>query len=335
MSTEQLISTPMGDVSREDKVIQEMEEADESPLEVEVFDDRPEEDKVPSRVSTEESDVSNEDDLRSVTKSVQKRINKLKYDYHEERRSKESAERMREEAVHYAQHISGENQKLRDLLNRGEKVLIDEVRARAQTEVDSAKEKVKQALDEGESDAIVEAQEALAKASYDVQKATEYQPVTTEVTPQGPQGPQAPQAQRSRPPVRRPDPEAVEWAKNNSWFGSDKEMTAFAYAAHEVAVTEESLSPSSNEYYARIDQKMRERFPEKFDGDSGRTPGSELRTERTPSRPTTVVAPARRNNGSSPTKIQLTRTQVALAKRLGVTPEAYAKQVLELERNNG
>ena len=80
---------------------------------------------------------------------------------------------------------------------------------------------------------------------------------------------------------------------------------------------------------------MRELFPEKFDGDSGDNSGSELRTEGTPSRPASVVAPARRNNGSKPTKIQLTRTQVALAKRLGITPEAYAKQVLELEKNNG
>lgn len=330
MSTEQLLSTPMGSGSREDDIVKEMEAADESPVVVEVMDDRPESDRVSGRVS---SDGDNEDDLRDATKSVQKRINKLKYDYHEERRSKEAAHRMREEAVRYAQSSQEENKRLRELLNRGEKVLIDEVRARAQTEVDAAKEKVRQALEEGESSAIVEAQEALAKASYDSHKADEYTPVTTETSPQAP--PPAPQRQRPVPPVRRPDPKAAEWASRNSWFGQDREMTSFAYAAHETAVKDEGLNPQSDEYYARIDEKMRERFPEKFDGDSGDNPGSELRTEGTPSRPASVVAPARRSNGSKPSKIQLTRTQVALAKRLGITPEAYAKQVLELEKNNG
>ncbi len=328
MSTEQLLSTPMGSGSREDEIIEELESAGESPVEIEISDDRPESDRVSERDATSDS---NEDDIRDATKSVQKRINKLKYDYHEERRAKESADRMREEAVRYAQQTNGENERLRQLLNRGEKVLIDEVRARAQTEVESAKEKARQALEEGESGAIVEAQEALAKASYDSQKADEYMPVTTETSPQAPLPPQ----QRPAPPVRRPDPQAAEWANRNSWFGTDREMTAFAYAVHETAVSQEKLSPTSSEYYARIDEKMRERFPEKFDGNSGGNSGSELRTEGTPSRPASVVAPARRNNGSRPTKIQLTRTQVALAKRLGITPEAYAKQVLELERNNG
>ena len=146
MSTEQLLSTPMGSGSREDDIVKEMEAADESPVEVEIKDDRPESDRVSGR---EVSADDNEDDLRDATKSVQKRINKLKYDYHEERRSKEAADRMREEAVRYAQQTNGENQRLRQLLNRGEKVLIDEVRARTQTEVDSAKEKVRQALEEG------------------------------------------------------------------------------------------------------------------------------------------------------------------------------------------
>lgn len=322
MTTEELRANPMGG-SEEDKVVAELDSADEA-LEVEVSDDRPEGDRVAARDS---GAPGNEEDLRGVTKSVQKRINKLKYDYHEERRSKESAERMREEAVRYAQNAAAENKQLRDLVNRGEKVLIGEVQARAQTEVDAAKGRVKKALEEGESDEIVEAQEALAKASYDAQKSAEYQPVS-----------QAQQAQpvrpAPRPPVRRPDPKAADWQKSNEWFGKDKEMSAHAMVVHEIIVGEEGLNPKSDEYYARIDEKMRERFPEKFEG-SQDLPGSAPRVDGPNLKPTTVVAPARRNNGASPKKVQLTRTQVALAKRLGVTPEAYAKQVLELERSNG
>jgi len=319
MSTEQLTSNPLGG-PEEDKVIAELDSADEN-LEIEVSDDRPEGDRVAAR---DLGASGNEEDLRGLTKSVQKRINKLKYDYHEERRSKESAERMREEAVRFAQTTASENKQLRDLVNRGEKVLIEEVQARAQNDVAAAKERVKQALEEGESGEIVEAQEALTKASYEAQKSAEYKPVA-----------QAQPAQPApRPPVRKPDPKAADWQENNPWFGTDREMSSHAMVVHEILVSEEKMDPKSDEYYARIDEKMRERFPEKFEG-SQDSPGSDLRADGPSPRPTTVVAPARRNNGASPKKVQLTRTQVALAKRLGVTPEAYAKQVLELERSNG
>tara|TARA_R110000824_G_scaffold151635_2_gene322675 strand:- start:1490 stop:2455 length:966 start_codon:yes stop_codon:yes gene_type:complete len=321
MSTEQLTSNPLGG-PEEDKVIAELDSADES-LEVEVRDDRPEGDRVASR----DPSSGNDEDLRGVTKSVQKRINKLKYDYHEERRSKESAERMREEAVRFAQTTANENKQLRDLVNRGEKVLIEEVQARAQTDVDAAKGRVKKALEEGESDEIVEAQEAFTKASYEAQRSAEYKPVS-QVQPAQPAQP-AP-----RPPVRKPDPKASDWQAENAWFGTDREMSSHAMVVHDIIVKEEHLDPQSDEYYARIDEKMRERFPEKFEGSEGSS-RSDLRSDGPSPRPTTVVAAARRNNGAHSMKVQLTRTQVALAKRLGITPEAYAKQVLELERSNG
>ena len=333
MSTEQLIGEPLIDATAEDSVIAELESEDASDLSVEIVDDRPEGDRVAGR---DPSASDHDSEVRGESQSVQKRINKLKYDYHEERRAKESSERLRDEAVSYARQISSENDNLRKLVNQGEKVLIDQVRARTQTDVGAAKDKVRQALEDGDSGAIVEAQEELARASYESQKANDYEPVTDTQTAGRP----APPAQR--PPAPKPDPKAVEWSGNNTWFGSDKEMTAFAYAVHETAVGQEGLNPNSEAYYARIDEKMKERFPEKFeqetqsiDGDTDVVSVSVPRKGGPPSRPTPVVAPARRNNGSVPKKIQLTRTQVALAKRLGVTPEDYARQVLALEKANG
>ena len=114
-------------------------------------------------------------------------------------------------------------------------------------------------------------------------------------------------------------------------------MTSFAYGVHDTLVGQEGLNPSSDAYYRRIDEKMRERFPEKFGGEevTAEVPQGDSRQTGTPRRPSTVVAPATRSNGAGPRKVQLTATQVRLAKRLGVTPEQYARQVLELEKANG
>lgn len=333
MSTEQLIGEPLEDSKAEDDVIAEFADEDGSGLSIEVVDDRMAADR-----QEEGSGYNHESAVRNESKSVQKRINKLKYDFHEERRSKESSERLRDEAVNYAKQVSTENENLRKLVNQGERVLIDQVRARTETDVGAAKTMVRQALEDGDSSAIVDAQEALAKAAYESHKANDYEPVS-----EVPERPRAAPPARRAPAPPRPDAKAVDWSSKNTWFGSDKEMTAFAYAVHETAVGQEGLNPTSEAYYARIDEKMKERFPDKFeqetqsiDGNTDTVSVSTLRKGGNPSRPTTVVAPARRNNGSVPTKIQLTRTQVALAKRLGVTPEDYARQVLALEKaNNG
>jgi len=280
---------------------------------------------------------SNEEELRNISKSVQKRINKLKYDFHEERRRKESATKMQEEAVRYAKNVSDENRQLRELVNRGEQVLIDEVKSRTETDLMAAKKAVEQAHEDGDSSTIADAQELLSKASYDAKKALEYSPVTQSQTSiPDPSVTDSPaQIPAERPPA---DPKALEWSNRNGWFGKDREMTAFAYAVHESIVGEENIDPRSSQYYARIDSKMRERFPEKF----GEVPSVQeeseevvLRPDGALRKPSTVVAPATRNNGANPRKVQLTKTQVALAKRLGVTPEQYAIQVLALEQANG
>ena len=172
-------------------------------------------------------------------------------------------------------------------------------------------------------------QEALSNASYDVKKAGEYAPVTAPQSAIRP--PSAPPKQRTQP-----DSKATEWAQQNDWFNKDREMTSFAFGVHDKLVAQEGLDPTSDAYYRRIDEKMRERFPEKF-GEvvAEEVSSGDSRQNITPRTPSVVVAPATRSSGGSPRKVQLTATQVRLAKRLGVTPEQYARQVLELEKANG
>ena len=329
MSNEQLVSSPRGDAREQEVDLT----ANEPEIEIDVLDDMPEEDRN-RRAPAGFPQSDHEEELKNVSQSVQKRIKKLKFDYHEERRGKDAAARMRDEAVTYAQRVAQENKQLRDLLNRGEKVLIDEVKTRTENDVSSAKERLKRAHEEGDVEALADAQELLARASYDAQKASEYAPVSEE--PPSGQVQEQPQPQvQQRPPA--PDPKAAQWAQRNPWFQTDKEMTAFAFAVHEGLVSN-GVSPASSDYYGRIDQKMRERFPEKF-GEADETDVSvdvpSLRQDETPRKPSTVVAPARRTTGAKSRKIKMTKTQVALAKRLGISPEQYAKQVLELEKANG
>lgn len=319
MSTEQIVSSPMSDAPKDDEVL------DEPGLEVDIVDDTPEEDRgrIPPEARSEED---HEQELTSVSQNVQKRIKKLKYDFHEERRSKEASSRMRDEAVVYAQKLHKENEKLRELVNRGEQVLVDEVKSRTEKELEAARLQLKRAHEEGDPDSMVSAQELLAKAAYDSQKAQEYIPA-----------PAPEKAPEYQPRQAQPDAKAAKWARENPWFRTDKEMTAVALAVHEDLVTQ-GVDTKSDNYYQAIDNRVRERFPEKFGGDDQEVEISDdpaLRSDKNRRKPSTVVAPARRTTGAKPRKVQLTKTQVALAKRLGISPESYAKQLLKLENQNG
>lgn len=313
MSTEQIVSSPLSDAEENDEVLED------SGFEIDIVDDTPEEDR--GRIPpVDRTAKEHEEELAGVSTNVQKRIKKLKYDFHEERRAKENSARMRDEAVVYAQKIHKENQKLRDLVNRGEQVLVDEVKQRTEKELESARFQLKRAHEEGDPDSIVGAQELLAKAAYDSQKAQEYIP--------SPEPEAVPEYQPRKQVNPNPDPKAADWAKQNPWFKTDKEMTAVALAVHEDLVTQ-GVDTKSDDYYQAIDQRVRDRFPEKFGGDDQDDPV--LRSDENRRKPSTVVAPARRTTGARPRKVQLTKTQVSLAKRLGISPEEYAKQLLKLE----
>jgi len=283
---------------------------DSEDFEVSVIDDRPEEDQVEARESS--APPENEAEIDEVGGRASKRISKLKYEYHEERRAKEAAERLQEEAVQYAQNVAKQNEELKSLLQRGEKVLLSEMKTRAESDLDRARKDYKSAYEEGNPDALIEAQEALTRSQYDRE-------VAERSRPQVPTQAQAPPVPQQAPPV---DPKLQSWLQSNEWFGKDEEMTSFAYGVHEKLVRKEAVNPKSDEYYERLDERLRQVFPGKFENEMGtEEPAASSRTS-------TVVAPANRSSGK-PRKVQLTSTQVSLAKRLGITPEQYAKQLLK------
>lgn len=262
-----------------------------------------------------------DDDLSQYGEKVQKRIGKLVYDRNEERRKREEAAQLREEAIRYAETVARENAELKKRLSEGQTSALAESKARLEAELANQKARFKQAYEAGDADAVAEAQSAIAelaarKAQLDVTAAQQaVRPVEKPVAPLAP----------PRPRVPEPDPNAQAWASRNQWFGNDAVMTGFAYGVHEELVRS-GVDPRSEIYYSRIDEAVRAKFPEKFE-----TPGQDVTV---PPRTTgTVVAPASRD-AKAPRTVRLSPSAAALAKRLGLTPEQYAAQVLR-ERQNG
>ena len=289
-----------------------VEVATESDVEIEVVDDTPKEDRVAPRDQEAAADFDiSEDEIGQYSDRVQKRIKRLKYEFHEQRRARESAERQNKEAVAHAQRMISENQDLRGLLQKGNEALFKATEAKTDSELQVAEKEYKEAYDAGDTDRILEAQKKVNDAQYSRRSVQDLRP------PQGEQvvAQQAqPQQQQYVPP---PDPRAIEWLRENPWFGQDKEMTSFAYGLHEKLVVDEKVSPQAEEYYQRVDQRMREVFPDHFNG--GASPREENSRKY-------VVAPATRA-GKTPRKVTLNSTQVDLAKKLGLTTEQYANQV--------
>jgi len=293
-------------------------------VDVEVVDDRPPEDRRPPAKEAKEEEGGDEE-LEGYSDKVKKRINKLRYQQHEERRQRESAEKMREEAVRVAQKYADENKKYHAIIQEGEQYLVHQIRERANLALEQAKGQYRQAYEEGNTDKVVEAQEAMIRAQSEFQSA-DYQmnQINAEKQrfaqqpqrfpePQPPvqQPQQAQQAQQPRQPTER----EAKWAQDNPWFGQEKDMTALAYGVHERLIRDEGYDPNSDEYFETIDRTMRSKFPEYF-GDDTKSPP-------------VVTAPSSRNNGAKPRKVKLTRTQLSLAKRLGITPEQYANQLMK------
>jgi len=307
-------------------------------LQVEVIDDRPKEDRRPPKVKTKTNEV--EEEIDGISDKVQKRIDKIKYDYHEERRAKEASDKLRDEAVGYAKKIQDENKRLSALINKGEEALLGQISAKASAELEQGKSEFKEAYEAGDTDKMLAANEKILSAQVDAKSANEklnYYQKQTEAREQMQQQ-QNVAPQQIQQPVEQhapPDPKAVEWLQKNTWFGSKehKDMTGYAYGLHETLIQNEGIYPTSDQYYQEVDKRMRGKFPEFF-GEEEIPVGNEEVVETVISKkPSAVVAPATRNNGALPRKVQLTGTQVALARRLGLTPEQYAKQVAKEVQN--
>ena len=276
-----------------------------------------------------------DDELSGYSKRVQKRINKLKYDSHEERRKRESALAERDEAYRVAQQIAEKNREYESLIGRGEQALIGQIKERSALAVEQAKEQYKQAYEEGNTDNVVAAQEALTKATAELTEADRYaqnaerqqsQQIQQQEAWAAQQQQQQWQQQQFPQPQQQPaqpDPETQEWAAENPWFMSPghEAMTSLAYGKHAELVNQ-GIQPNSSEYFRQIDATVRQAFPD-YEWRDGT---SEVRTSPA-SQPSTVVAPTTRNNGAKPRTVKLTATQRSLAKRLGLTDEQYAKYV--------
>ena len=291
-------------------------EQEDDGFEIEVVDDTPEEDKgKPRRAEDAEPQVPSDDEVEKYSEGVQKRIKQLKFEFHEERRRKEEAARLQDEALRYAEQMQEENEQLRKTLEEGEGVLVNQAKGRVTAEIDKAKIAYKTAYESGDPDALIEAQAKLSELQVEKSRYDNYKP-----RPRPEPEPEPLYEQENIEPPR-PSEMGMKWAEKHTWFQKDPEMTGYAFGVHEKLI-KSGVAPDTEEYYNKIDDAVRRVFPDKFDD-------GPIIEESAPQRQTgNVVAPAARS-GKKPRKVQLTSTQVSLAKRLGLSNEQYAAQLMK------
>ena len=290
---------------------QESETVEESDIELEVIDDAPPEDRGRKPLDREVEDVSDEE-VAEYSEKVQKRMKELTHARHDERRAKEAALREREEAARIAQNLYEENKRLREHYNASAQLQTSVAQSKAEAELQLARQKLKEAQESYDTDQIITAQEELAAARYRLEQAKAFTPRSLQIPQEDVYSQPTPQQSPAQV-----DPKAARWQAQNQWFGQDDEMTSLALAVHKKLV-DSGYDPRTDEYYERINARMREVFPDYF---------GEAKKEQ-PKRPATVVAAPTRTSGKK--KVTLTKSQEALARRFGLTNEQYAKEVLKL-----
>ena len=281
---------------------QEVEVEEDDDDDIEIVDDTPEEDQ--GREASEAPEDVTEQELEGYSSKVKKRINKIQKGYHDERRAKESAERERQEAVEFAKKLADENNALKGDVNKNREALLEQAKRNTAIEVLQAKRQYKDAYESGDSEKVMEAQEKLTSAKIKADKVKNFKPQplqedASDVTIQDNSSAQV-------------DKRAEDWVARNPWFETDLEMNSLAMGVHNKLIAE-GMSTDSDEYYEKIDTRMRQIFPDKFE-------------DAPKKKRANVVAPATRS--TAPKKVTLTQTQVRLAKRLGLTNEQYAKQLV-------
>ncbi len=303
------------------------EEDDEEDFVVEIEDDTPEEDRnkepLPKDII---NSLETPEEGGEYPEEVVGKFKQYKKAWHDERREKEKAYREQEEALRMAQSILEENKRLKATLASGEQVYISTMQDSAEKEVEMAKREYREAYDSGDSEKLIEAQQALTNASLKLDRAKNFKPTLQdeEIEVKLPERSQADNKQQ------QVDPKYAAWQRRNSnWFNKDEEMTEAAKGLHMKLYRE--YGPEyigTDDYYERIDKTIRKRFPESFPDSREPEPQKAQR-----SKPSTVVASAKRS--TAPKQIKLTATQAALAKKFRLTPEQYAREVLKLENSNG
>lgn len=287
--------------------------------EIEVEDDTPPEDRGREPMPKEVVEELENDELEEYSEKVKTRLKQMRKVWHDERREKERALREQQEALAAAQRYRQEAEQLRQTLSRGEQELVGTYKQNAEFELAEARRAYRDAYESGDTDRVLEAQEKLAAAQYKMRQVQEYKPTlqatTTEV--------EVPQQQVAIP---QPDAKTMAWQERNTWWGTDPEMTASALGLHQKLERERGPQfVGSDEYWSAIDTTMRRRFPEYFGGEQATTGNSGRATK-----PANVVAPASRSTSAK--KIVLKQSQIAIAKKLGLTPEQYARELMKMER---
>jgi hypothetical protein len=288
-------------------------------LEIEIVDDVEEDNK--PRVSEKDytgPEIPEDDEIESYSERVQKRMKKLSFEAKEAERQRQALAREREELLRVSQTFHSENEKLRQQLQQNEGTLVAQAKARLEAQLAQAKASYKEAYELGDTEKMIEAQEKLTSLNNDMYRVNNYKPrPAQQPAPQAVQQPQRPQAPKL-------DERQERWLSDNDWYGKDRQMTAFALGVHEELVYN-GVDPNSDKYYTEINSAVRKRFADKFEDDLEEV-------EVAPKKKANVVAPATRSS-KNPQKVKLTQTQVALAKRLGLTPQQYAAQLLKEQLN--
>ena len=296
----------------------------ETDVDIEIEDDTPEEDRRAQPLKREVEDPS-EEEIEGYTKGVQGRIKELTHARHDERRAKEAVIREKQELENLAKQILEENKRLKEYVKTGENTYQEMLQSKAEAELEMARRKFKEAQESYDTDAIMDAQEALTDAKMKIEAAKNFRPSTLQKSENDVQ------IQVSQQEAPKLDDKTLRWQAKNQWFGSGgyEEMTAFALGLHQKLVAT-GYDPRSDEYFERIDSRLKSVFPEMYEEKE-----TASRKSGEPSKkPATVVASATRSTGAKKS-VKLTATQAALADRLGIPRKLYAEEFLKQEARNG
>jgi len=274
-----------------------------------------------STKETKPTQSNDDDEIEKYDEKVKKRISDLQSGFHNERRRAEEAAREKEEALAFAQSIAEENKKLKGSLNVGQTALLEQAKKVVSNEIDDAKRRYKLAYESGDSDALVDAQELLTSAKIKMDRVNNFKPALQD------EESNVKLAPREVPRQPQADPKAAKWQNENSWFGSDDEMTSFALGLH-TKLIKNGIDPNSDDYYTKINSRIRQVFPENFGLDNNETETPQ--SQSAPRQKSNVVAPATRSTSSS--KIRLTPFHVTMAKKFGVSHELMAQKIAELRK---
>ncbi len=297
-------------------------EIEEEGFEIEVEDDTPEEDRGRQPMPKELVEELDKDELEKYDEQTKQRLKQMRKVYHDERREKEAALREQREAVQLAQRLLEENKRIKNVLTTGEKEYVESMQTAANLQLEMAKRKYKDAYDSGDTDQQIEAQEAMQNANLKLMQIKNFKMPSLQEEENSVQIQHQEQYQQA--PVQNTDPKLEKWLENNDWYGTNKVMTAAALAMHEDLV-ESGYKAGSDVYYSELDKTIRKTFSGYF----SESDDVKVKVDNTPTKPSTVVAPASRSTASN--KIKLKASQVNLAKKLGIPVEQYALEMRKLE----